>query len=230
VWDGRGRIYPKEVAVLRLCRALVVTALTLGAVVPPAAAAPDSLGASLGTMWRTILETPSAQNPFGDPGGPVCLAVDGAVAPFSPAGQAITCQVKTGTKMFVAAWSSECSTLEDDPFFGGDEAELRACAKAVNDEVTTVTARLDDKPLVLTRVTSPLQRLNLPADNIFGAAPGHGAASAPYLSVADGWTALIHPLPPGVHTIRITAEGIWPPGKEDLDVDNTTTIVVTPGR
>jgi hypothetical protein len=60
----------KEVAVSRLARILVLTAVVLGAAAPSAGAVPpDQLGQTLGTLWTTVLETPSAQNPFGP--GPV---------------------------------------------------------------------------------------------------------------------------------------------------------------
>jgi hypothetical protein len=136
--------------------------------------------------------------------------------------------VKPGTKVFVAAWSSECSTLEGPPFFGSTKAELRACAVAVNAGVTTVSVELDGTPVPVAEVTSRLERLNLPADNISGAAPGSGPPTLPYLSVADGWVVLLHPLTPGTRTITIDIAGESPPGTP-LDIHSITTINVKPG-
>jgi hypothetical protein len=130
--------------------------------------------------------------------------------------------VKPGTKIFVAAWTSECSTLEEFPFFGRDEAELRACARAVDAGIIRTDVTLDGNPVPVSEVESGLLRLNLPGDNIFGAPAGTGP-----LSVAHGWVALLHPLTPGTHTITLHIEGTY----QDMpvDFDNTTTIVVQPG-
>ena len=215
----------------RLARVLVVAVVTLGMAAPSAAAVPDKkLGDSLGAMWKEVLETPTPENPFTG-GGPLCVDLGGVVAPFgAPGDESITCTVKPGTKVFVAAWSAECSTLEDPPFFGNNEAELRACARAVNAGIATsdVIVVLDGRRVPVTEVTSGLVRLDLPTDNIFGAAAGTGPPDTPYLSVANGWVALLHPLTPGTHTITLDISGEFPPGTP-LDIHNTTTIIVKPG-
>ena len=192
---------------------------------PSAVAVPDKkLGKYLGAMWKTVLETPTPQNPFTG-GGPLCADLGGVVAPFTASGDDFTCTVKLGTKIFVAAWSAECSTLEGPPFQGFDEPSLRACARAVNAGVTTTEVYLDGMLVPVTEVTSGLLRLDLPVDNIFGAPAGAG--DPPYLSVAHGWVASLHPLTPGTHTITLHIAGEFPPGTP-LAVDNTTTIVVQP--
>jgi hypothetical protein len=217
----------------RLSRVLAIAVVTLGVAAPPVGAVPPNrkLGDALGAMWKAILETPAPQNPFTPGVGFACVDLGRAVAPFSAAGQDITCTVKPGTKIFVAAWSSECSTLELPPFFGRNEAELRACAIAVNAGVTSVKVTLDGRRVRLSDVTSGLERLDLPADNIFGAAGGTGPTPGglPYLSVANGRVALLHPLTPGTHAITIDIAGESPPGTE-LDIHNITTIIVKPGR
>jgi hypothetical protein len=208
----------QEVDVSRFWRVLLVAIFALALAASPAAAVPGKkLGDTLGGMWKSVLETPTSQNPFGG-GGPLCVDLGGVVAPFgAPGTGSITCTVKPGTKVLIAAWSAECSTLEGPPFHGDDEASLRACARAVN----------DGKRVPVTEVTSGLLHLNLPADNIFGVPAGTG--SPPYLSVADGWVALSHPLTPGTHTIMLSVVGEFPPGTP-LAVSNTTTIIVKPGR
>lgn len=215
----------------RLSRVLVVALVTLGVAAPSAAAVPhEKLGSTLGAMWKKILETPTPQNPFGG-GSTLCVDLGGVVAPFSAGAASITCTVKPGTRIFVAAWSAECSTLEGSPFFGSDRATLRACARAVNDGITAVSVTLDGKPVGPTRVSSPLQRLNLPSDNIFGADSGSCCTQPgglPYLFVANGWVALLHPLRPGTHTITIDVAGAFP--DETFPIHNTTTIIVKPGR
>jgi hypothetical protein len=182
-------------------------------------------------MWKQILEIPLAQNPFGAGSPQLCVDLGGAIAPFSANGADITCTVKPGTKIFVAAWSAECSTMEVDDFFGSNEAELRTCAARVNSGITTVRATLDGRQVALTTVTSPLEHLSLPAGNLFGLPPGTGPPGGlSYESVANGWVALLHPLTPGTHAIEITATGDFPiPHSSPLDVHNTTTIIVKPG-
>jgi hypothetical protein len=221
---------PKEGAMSRLSRVLVVVVVALGVAAPSAAAVPGKqLGNTLGAMWKKVLETPTPQNPFTG-GGPLCVDLGGVVAPFAAPGvDSITCTVKPGTKVFVAAWSAECSTLEDPPSFGSNEAELRACARAVNAGVTTTDVVLDGTRVPVTEVTSGLVRLDLPADNIFGAPTGTGTPEMPYLSVADGWVALLGPLTPGTHTITLDISGEFPPGTPLTPIHNTTTIIVQPG-
>jgi hypothetical protein len=200
----------------RLVRILLLVALTLCVAAPTASAVPKKkLDDTLGVLWTTVLETPSAQNPFGS-GGPAsaCFHFRGTVAPFGPTG-AESCTVKPGTKVFVAANSFECSTFDGDHAgFGTTEPELRACARQ-NDVHVAPAVTVDGKPVPVTEVeTRPLD-IVLPADNIFGLPPGTQG-----VSVAHGWVALLHPLTPGTHTIviRIGASTI------------TTTIIVKPGH
>jgi hypothetical protein len=231
--------FPKEVAMSRISRVLLVAVVALGVAAPSTGAVPDKkLGPLLGAMWKEVLETPTPQNPFNPDVGTLCVDLGGVVAPFSASGEDLTCTVKPGTKILIAAWSSECSTLEAGTvFFGRNEAELRDCAQAVNAGVMAddVSVTLDGRTVPVTQVTSPLQRLDLPGDllggNIFGAAPGQCCTpdGLPYLSVANGWVALLHPLKPGTHTITIDITGESPPGNA-LDIHNTTTIVVRPAK
>jgi len=60
--------------------------------------------------------------------------------------------------------------------------------------------------------------------------PGSGATPdrLPYVSVADGWVVLLHPLTPGTHTTAIDIDGEFPPGTP-IEIHNITTIIVEPG-
>ena len=81
---------------------------------------------------------------------------------------------------------------------------------------------LDGRAVPVNEVESGLLRLNLPADNIFGAPAGTGP-----LSVAHGWVAHVgRPLTPGTHTITIHIEGTYLGAP--VDFNNTTTIIVRP--
>jgi hypothetical protein len=202
---------------MRLIRILLAASVAVVVTSPAAYAAPDrKLGDLLGALWEIALETPTPDNPLG--GGDPCVDLDGVVAPFQLGSNPLTCTVTSETKIFVAAVTVECSTAEAPPFFGENEAQLRACAEGL-DVFTTLTVTLDGEPVALTPVFTPLLRVDLPADNILGVE----AQSA--LSVGHGWVALLHPLPPGEHVIRI--EGT---GTVVGDIDVTTTIVVERGR
>jgi hypothetical protein len=160
-------------------------------------------------MWTTVLELPKADNPFADGSG--CVDLGRTLAPFA-GGPEFSCTVKPGTRLFIAGYSAECSTWEGN---GTTEAELRQCAHdavadAVGDVAPPVT--VDGRALPLEAVDTPLMEdIVLPADNIFDV-----EAATPGLSVGFGWVALVHPLPPGTHTITDGSTF-------------TTTIVVQPG-
>jgi hypothetical protein len=192
--------------VSRLARTLLLAAVTFCLVAPSAGAATTSpLGGTLGDLWTTVLQTPTPQNPFA--GGDTCVVLEGKiVAPFGPSG-ADSCTVKRGTKIFVAAWTTECSTFEGN---GTTEAELRACALAA-DAGKVVTLTVDGQPVPVTEVQTGLLRIHLPQDNIFGLK----GADRKGLSVGHGWVVLLA-LAPGTHTIEGTVNGVV----------TTTTIIV----
>jgi hypothetical protein len=194
----------------RLARMLLVGALLSCVVAPTADAVPvKKLDDNLAALWTTVLQTPSAQNPFGTGGGAFgCFNLGGTVAPFGPAGIP-SCTVKPGTKIFVAASSFECSTFENN---GTTEAELRECARAQDvQEAPTVT--VDGRSVSVAEVETRLLSIVLPPDNIFGLSAGTSG-----LSVAHGWVALLHPLTPGTHIVQTVAPAV------------TTTIRVVPGH
>src|SRR3954453_22179472 len=186
---------------LRLCRVFLIVAAIAAVTAPSAAAVPSrQLSGVLGDMWTTILETPKADNPF--TGGDPCVQLGAnIVAPFA-GGEELTCVVKPGTRMFVAAYSAECSTVEGPPFRGGAEAELRACGRDNVAEFEPVTATLDGRPIVLTQLQTALLNFVLPPDNVFDLPAGTTGQS-----VGDGWVALLTPLTPGSHEILIFTNG-----------------------
>ena len=202
----------------RLSRALLLAVFALVVAAPSAAAVPqrDLDSVLLGDLWETVLETPTAENPF--TGGDPCVDLGPVVAPIGPFLPSFECTVKPSQKIFVAAWSSECSTFEEPPFFGGDEAELRACARAA-DAGLAVTLTVDGTSVPLSEVESDLLRIHLPEDNIFGASDRKG------LSVAHGWVSYLGRLSPGTHEIVIHVGGTL--FGDPIDFTNTTTIIVT---
>lgn len=183
----------------RLARVLVCATVTLGVAAPAASAVPPKkLDADLGALWTKVLETPSAQNSFGTGGTAFgCFELDGTVAPFGPT-EVPSCTVKSGTKIFVAAASFECSTFPGDhPGFGTTKKELRDCARA-NDVQSAPPVTLDGKSVRVTEGETQLLNIVLPEDNIFLLPDGPEGQS-----VGHGWVALLHPLTPGMHRITI---------------------------
>jgi hypothetical protein len=183
----------------RCCRVLLVALVALGVAVPSASAAPPAnLGKTLGTLWTTVLETPTPNNVFGG-GGPQCVPVgDHIVAPFG-GGTSLTCTVKAGTRIYIAGFTTECSTFAGDDCGGPgfNEAQLRAAAEAA-DAGTTATVTINGQPVPLSEVESGLLKIHLPQDNVFGL---KGAARNG-LSVAHGFVYLTDPLTPGTYIIQ----------------------------
>src|SRR6478609_204686 len=100
----------KGVAVSRITRLVLLTAIAFFAAAPIASASPaKKLDNNLATLWTKVFETPSAQNSFGT-GGSVfaCWNLGRTVAPFAPV-SVESCTVTTGTKVFVIGSSFECS-------------------------------------------------------------------------------------------------------------------------
>ena len=206
-----------EVFVSRLAAVPLLAILALGLVAPAANAAPETkLDDNLAALWTKVLETPSAQNPFGSGGiAFACLNLGGTVAPFTPDPKGVpSCTVKPGTKIFVPAASVECSTFEGN---GATEAQLRNCARQT-DVQAAPSVTVDGRALLVNEVETRLLNIVLPRDNIFGQPAGTTG-----LSVGHGWTVLLHPLTPGKHAIVIDNLG---PGKPSI----TTTITVEPGH
>jgi hypothetical protein len=208
----------EEANVSRLSRALLLAMVALGLAAPSAAAVPQrDLGGVLGNLWDRVLETPTAENPFA--GGDPCVDLGPIVAPLGPSIPSITCTVKPATKLFITGWSSECSTFEAPPFFGRDEAELRACARAADAGLSVPTITVDETPVPVSQVETGLLRIHLPKDNVFGTSDRKG------LSVAHGWVSFLGRLSPGTHEIVIHLLGTYL--GDPVDLTNTTTIIVT---
>ena len=194
----------------RLARALLLVAVTF-CLVAPSASAQTSLGGTLGDLWTTALETPTPDNPFGG-GGPQCFVLGGnIVAPFG--GGSFTCTVKAGTRIFIAAWTTECSTFEGN---GTTEAELRSCAVAA-DAGVKATVTINGEPVPLSSVETGLLTIHLPQDNIFGLQGADRNGS----SVAHGFVYLTDPLAPGTYVIEGRVK--FPSGRPQ---NFTTTIIV----
>ncbi|HEV2074459.1 MAG TPA: hypothetical protein VGR29_12565 [Thermomicrobiales bacterium] len=152
--------------------------------------------------WQWIASIPLDTNPGYDVTGQSCG--DGQTGPvfFLPRNLP-PCKVPAGMAILVPIAGSECSSTELPPFSGTNEEELRFCAAEEVDRYTNIRLSVDgrDVPEIEAyRTSSPLFALSLPDHNILGAPTGVAYA------VADGYQAILRPLPPGEHEILIHLE------------------------
>ena len=173
--------------------------------------------------WQYVFSLPMDQNPLvGATGAECAFERNGNVTlvvvdPLSP--ESIECQVPTGTILFLDILSAECSTLEEPPFYGGTEEELRACAESFI--LHDLDASIDGVPVQnLDQYvhTSPLFELTMPENNILGVEAGMIGQSVSY-----GAHLMLAPLTPGEHTIHFHASH-----PDDFTVDTNYHITVTP--
>jgi hypothetical protein len=164
-------------------------------------------GQLLGEEVRQLIELPLAENPLLGVGDS-CFATGNKnkVLIAWTREEAPICTVKPGTPIFLMTYFWECSNTEGPPSFGGEtEAGQRQCALDVLREtgvfdaiLVTVDGRrpvdiYSDRYLAV----SPQMTASLPSPNILGV----DAQATTF--VAAAWVAMIRPLPPGTHTIRV---------------------------
>jgi hypothetical protein len=168
-----------------------------------------TLGEWIARNWQWAVSLPQESNPNFDPTGATCGYGQSGSVFFLPASYTeepptdLTCVVPAGTALLVSVGGSECSTVEPPPFFGRDEAELAACAEAFTDTIVAMEVSIDGEPvtdLERYRAQSPLSTFWFPEDNFFGV-PG-GVASF----VADGYSFIIAPPPPGEYAISVSTQ------------------------
>jgi hypothetical protein len=176
-------------------------------ILPPGASAyGKSYGEWSAAWWQWALAMPVSANPLFDTAD--CDAGQSGKVWFlggAFTGSATTrhCDVPAGKAIFVPIANVECSTVEPPPFFGANEAELRACAKAFQDGATGMLCTVDGREITGLdgyRVQSPLFDFSAPADNaLFIPGPVSGQ------SISDGVWLLLAPLSAGEHTIHFEA-------------------------
>ena len=179
-----------------------------GAVISPArAAAGLSGGELLGETWADELEVPA------DAFAGSCHYVgknDKVAVPVPGDDLTASCTVRPGSPVYILP-GSECSDVEEDPFFGADAAAQRACAiEFDHDYFLSVRISVDGGSPVETvtprfEVVSPQMSVNLAPDNFLGVPPG------PATFVAHAWGSLVRGLSPGEHVISAdvsTSDGV----------------------
>lgn len=176
--------------------------------------------------WQWVVTMPEAINPGFDTTGERCGYGQSGPVFFLPGAYVPetferTCVVPEGVALFVGIGGSECSTVEPPPFFGRDEAELRACAASYTDTITDVSVTINGEAvpnLDAYRTASPMFTMIFPEDNFFGVPAGAA------LSVSDSYSILLAPLPPGEYEITGSATFA---GEDTLE-STTRVIVVSP--
>lgn len=159
-----------------------------------------------------FLGIPASINPVFDETGERChVGQSGRVwfsAPIAHLGTTTrSCTVSRGTAVLLVFAAYECSNIEEPPFFGANEAELRACAAAGFDDVFTgpLTLSVDgSRPLSVRnfRTQTPVFSFTLPEDNVFGV-PGPITATK---AVSDGVFVMLKPLKRGLHSVVMHGE------------------------
>jgi hypothetical protein len=112
-----------------------------------------------------------------------------------------TCHLQPGD-VAVALPGAACSDVEAPPFYAVGEDAQRACAREYNASILSITLAVDGgAPVEITlpafAVSPPQRNVVIPADN-----PG-GFPAGPATFTADGWAAVLDPVTPGAHTVRV---------------------------
>jgi hypothetical protein len=195
--------------------ACTAAAFAAGAGAGPLPPGSHPYGATYGewqVRWfQWVNETPAPINPGLDETGALCgVNQPGSVwfLTFAahPGLTHRTCRVPSGTALFVLVEANECSDIEPPPFFGDNEADLRACAASGFDTFGgTSGLTVDGVPvanLASYRTQTPVFAYTLPEDNLFGLPAGTTASTA----LSDGIFVMLAPLPVGEHQIVISLD------------------------
>ena len=175
------------------------------AVVPVHKVAGVPAGEHIGAGFAADFEeSESAPSP---PTEPCALVGEGSKQALflGPNNETVTCTVDRRTQLIVFGLGASCSDVEEDPFFGADEAAQRACAIAFDMEfVDALRVSVDGGTPVDIRtprfeVISPQMTAEVPADSPAGLPEGTATL------VAHAWMAEVRKLRPGRHLIEAQA-------------------------
>ena len=168
-----------------------------------------TLGEWVARSAQWFVSFPPDVGPFADETGERCgYGQHGPVffleaAPPEAAGPR-ACVVPAGSPLLVPVLGVGCSTVEPPPFFGRDEAELRACASALVDPALVPMVTVDEAAVpdaARYRVQTPPFRVALQPNNVLGVPPTVATV------VFEGYFVLLRPLPPGSHEVRFGVSG-----------------------
>ena len=190
---------------------------------PHAHAFGKTLGEWAAAWWQWAISIPVDAHPLFDAGG--CdTGQSGKVwflgGAFTGTATTRDCVVSHGKAILFPVVNVECSTVEAPPFFGSNEAELRACAKAFQDTAADLSATIDghEVPRIERyRVQSPVFDFTAPENNVlFVPGPISGQ------SVSDGVWILLAPPSDGEHVIHFKAA--FPEFQFQIDVTYNITV------
>lgn len=196
---------------MRHLRRLLLAILTVALCGAPAAradagatghgghAVTPSRGALVGESWAQLYSLPTTANPLLGNGDP-CLTVGHRVVE-AVGGGPCTIEQGTGLLFFLgSAWSNAEAP------YPADETAQRAVAQAADRTISEIRLTVDDgEPIDIHtprfELFSPQRTVQLSADNILG------VPAQTITFTVHGWSALVHGLPPGPHTIFV--EAVW---------------------
>jgi hypothetical protein len=148
-------------------------------------------------FWQWLYSIPKPVNPAADPTGKNCGLKQTGPVWFLPGTfggtNERTCTIPKDKAILLTAINGMCSFAEHHV---KTEPELRACAKADQDKLTSATITVDGTPIKPYRLYSSLFTVILPDNNALGLK----AQTTPALS--DGYWVTLKPLSAGSHTIR----------------------------
>jgi hypothetical protein len=185
------------------------TPVESGSILPPDATVDGhGLGEWHARYWQWTYGLPV--DVFGDATGELCgVGQHGPVFFLTVAPRSVerACTVPSEAVLFVPVGNNECSTVEESPFYGADEAELRACAKGniggdPPDWLPGAGLTVDGTAvgdLSAYRAATPLFQL------VFVPNPDSGIQGGVAQSVGDGYAALVGPLSEGEHMIEVSS-------------------------
>lgn len=184
------------------------------------------LGAWSARSWQWFFSLPEEVNPLFDKTGERCGYGQAGPVFFLAGAEGNVeraCAVPAGVHVFVPLLGSACSTVEPQPFFGEDEAELRQCAMGALNmaegafDMSAMSLAVDGQSvddLSSYRATTPLYTIWLPEANLLGV--DDRAAD----SVADGYQVMLAPMSEGEHVVEIVL-----PGPEPVSITYRLTVV-----
>ena len=106
-----------------------------------------------------------------------------------------TCEVPRGSFVVLTPGGWECSSIEPEPFFGSNEAELRECVDAGFAELSYVEVTFNGRTVTNLDDYVVTSRLDaLPPNNLLSSESG--------LTMNKGYLMVLRPLPPGTYTLR----------------------------
>ena len=187
--SGRGKLL-RRVTSGAIVGALLLPGAAMAAPTPAVAPPSKSLTAQ---WWQTLVRVPNAASRCDLGAGNVVFL--GATATGSVSG---SCTLDAGTSVLLPLINIECSSLEEDPFFGANPGQRLVCAKRFADQFTDLRLTVNGVAignLNRLRVRSQPFEFSPVNGNLFGLPAGTGG------SVSDGYWALIGPLAPGNYDI-----------------------------